>query len=484
MKNSDKRNRLYFGLGTVGRDMFYAFEANTLLYFLSNVLSLDIWVFAAASMVLSVMRIFDAFNDPITGLVIDNIRSPWGKFKPAILVGGIASAIFSVILFAGIGDGWLFVVIFGAAYLLWDIAYGINDIGYWTLLPVLSSDQKQREKIGTFARICANIGMYIVMVAWEPVTTALGDTPTVWFWCAVVIAVVYLLGLLFPLLGVKEKRIPVENQESTSVKELFRALFKNDQLLWTTLAMGLFMVGYCTTVNFAVYYMEYIFGDKGLYVVLVAVVGVSQLGTLAVYPAVAKKLSRKQLYTVGTALVIFGYAIFFFAELSIILIALGAVLVFVGQAFIQTLMLMFLADTVEYGQWKLGKRNESITFSIQPLINKIGGALATGIVSLTLIFSGIKIDGGTAESIDDGGKLIIKIAMFVIPLIMIIAGYLVYLRKYKISEEFYSDMLSDLESRENADTIGNTAAESLADGSFELSSADEAEIPLDAEENA
>ena len=253
-----------------------------------------------------------------------------------------------------------------------------------------------------------------------------------------------------PLLGIKEKRVAPEKQESTTVRQMFRALLKNDQLMWTTLSMGLFMVGYCTTVNFAVYYMKYLFGNEGMYVVLVAVVGVSQLATLAVYPKVASKMNRKKLYTLGTALVIAGYAIFFIAEISIILIALGAVLVFVGQAFIQTLMLMFLADTVEYGQWKLGKRNESITFSIQPLINKIGGAIATGIVSLTLIFSGIKVDGGTAEAIGQSGKLIIKGAMFVIPLIMIVVGYIVYLKKYKISEEFYSEMLKDLEAREEA----------------------------------
>ncbi|MBR2640794.1 MAG: MFS transporter [Oscillospiraceae bacterium] len=450
MKDIDKSNRVYFGLGTIGRDMFYSFEANTLLYFLSDVLSLPVWVFAAASMVLSVMRIFDAFNDPITGLLIDNIKSPWGKFKPAILVGGVMSAVFSVMLFAGIGTGWAFVIIFGAAYLLWDITYGINDIGYWTLLPVLSSDQKQREKTGAFARICANVGMYIVMVAWQPVTSALGDTPKVWFWCAVVIAALYLLGLLFPLLGIKEKRVPMEKQESTSLKQMFDALLKNDQLMWTTLAMGLFMVGYCTTVNFAIYYMKYLFGNEGMYVVLVAVVGVAQLGTLSVYPMVAKRMTRRQLYTLGTVLVLIGYAIFFVAEISIILIALGAVLVFVGQAFIQTLMLMFLADTVEYGYWKLGKKNESITFSVQPLINKIGGALATGIVSLTLIISGIKVDGGTVDMIDSEGKLIIKLAMFAIPLLMIVIGYIVYLKKYRISEEFYSEILSDLEKRENA----------------------------------
>ncbi len=448
MQNHDRRNHYCFGLGTIGRDMFYAFEANTLLYFLTKVLSLEVWVFAAVSMVLTVMRIFDAFNDPITGLVIDNLRTPWGKFKPAILVGGVLSAVFSILLFAGIGEGWTFVIIFAIAYLLWDITYGINDIGYWTLLPVMSSDQKQREKTGAFARICANIGMYIVMVAWEPVTSGLGNTKEVWFWCAVAVAVVYLLGLLFPLLGVKERRIPASQQESTSVREMFRVLVKNDQLMWTTLAMALFMVGYCTTVNFAIYYMEYVFGNKDLYMVLVAVVGVAQLGSLSVYPMVAKHFNRRSLYTLSTMLVLVGYAIFFFAELSIVLIVLGALLVFVGQAFIQALMLMFLSDTVEYGQWKLGKRNEAITFSVQPLINKLGGALATGIVSVTLILSGIKVDETTAAAIGADGQLILKVAMFAIPLLMIIAGYVVYLKKYRITEEYYAEMLRDIEARE------------------------------------
>ena len=447
MNKQDNRNRICFGLGTIGRDMFYSFEANTLLHFLTYVLDLPVWVFAAASLILSVMRIFDAFNDPITGLLIDNIRSPWGKFKPAILFGGVLSAVTSILLFANIGAGWSFVIIFGIAYLLWDVSFGINDIGYWTLLPVMSSDQKQRERNGTFARICANIGMYIVMVAWQPVTSALGDTPQVWFWCAVVIAGIYLLGLLFPLLGVKEKRVAPEDQESTSFRQMWRALAGNDQLMWTTLAMGLFMVGYCTTVNFAVTYMKYIFGDEGMYVVLVAVVGVSQLGTLAVYPKIASKMNRRQLYTLGTVLVVIGYIIFFFAEISIAVIALGAVLVFVGQAFIQTLMLMFLADTVEYGQWKLGKRNESITFSIQPFINKIGGAIATGVVSITLLLSGVKVEGGTAETIDAAGKLTIKSAMFVLPLVFILLGYVIYLKKYKIDEKFYSQILKDLEEK-------------------------------------
>ncbi len=445
----NSRNKYFFGLGTVGRDMFYAFEANALLYYLTYVLELPLWVFAAATTVLSVMRIFDALNDPITGLVIDNIRSPWGKFKPAILVGGVVSVVFYLMLFGNIGTGWSYVIIFAVAYLLWDISYGINDIAYWTLLPALTTDQKQREKNGTFARICANVGMYIVMVGWMPVTQAMGNTTGAWLTLAAVICVLYLGFLCFTIFGVKENHSIVQSEEKTTLRQMCRALVGNDQLMWTTLAMALFMVGYSTTVAFATTYMKYVFGNENMYVVLVGVCGVAQLSTLAVYPALSRRLNRKQLYTLATILVLVGYGVFFFAEISIILIAAGAVLVFVGQALIQTLMLMFLADTVEYGQWKLGKRNESVTFSIQPLVNKIGGALSTGIVSLTVILAGIKTDSSAeaAASIGASGKLIVKLAMFAIPLIFIVAGYVIYLKKYKIDEKFYAHILTDLKAR-------------------------------------
>ena len=86
MKDINRRNKYFFGLGTIGRDMFYSFEANALLYFLSNVLSLPLKVFAAVSLVLSVLRIADALNDPNPGPEIDKNPTTGGKYTPAILV--------------------------------------------------------------------------------------------------------------------------------------------------------------------------------------------------------------------------------------------------------------------------------------------------------------------------------------------------------------------------------------------------------------
>ena len=310
MTKLEKRNKYFFGLGTVGRDMFYAFEANALLYYLSNVLSLPVGVFAAASMVLTVLRILDALNDPITGLIIDNIHSPWGKYKPPMLIGAVTSSVFFLILFADFGlTNYWFVVIFGLAYILWDITYGVNDIAYWSMLPSLTMDQKKRENMGAFARICANVGMFAIMVAWEPVTSAMGNTPHGWFIVAVAVTVAMLGFQCFTLFGVKEDKGRFKQEEGTSLRQMFSVLFKNDQLMWTTLSMALFMVGYCTTTGFAMYYMQYVFGNKDMYAILAAVVGVSQLAALAVFPAFSKRHSRRALYTFATALLTAGACI-------------------------------------------------------------------------------------------------------------------------------------------------------------------------------
>ena len=111
--------------------------------------------------------------------------------------------------------------------------------------------------------------------------------------------------------------------------------------------------------------------------------------------------------------------------------------------FIQLLMLMFLADSIEYGQWKLGKRNESITFSVQPFINKIGGAIASGVVGLTLIISGINA-AETAADVPDGGITTMKLSMMIFPLIAIVLGYIIYMWKFKIDEKRHAEILEDL----------------------------------------
>ncbi|HHX13258.1 MAG TPA: MFS transporter [Clostridiales bacterium] len=445
MKN--KKNRYMFGLGTVGRDMLYTIVSMYLIFFLTDVLNLPdstMWWMTGA---MTILRIFDAVNDPIMGFLVDNTRSRFGKFKPWIVIGGIIGGILTILLFFDFGlRGAGYVAMFVVLYLLWDLTYGANDIAYWSMLPSLTLDQKEREKTGAFARICANIGLFVTVVAILPVTDKLGGDTRAWLITAVVIVLITWAFLCFTVFGVKEdKSIHVE-QESTSLREMFSILFKNDQLLYTAISMGLFMIGYVTTTGFGIYFFKYAYKDEAMYSIFAAILGVSQLAALAIFPVFSKRFNRKTLYAFSTVLVVIGYVIFFFAPMDMKFIGAAGICLFVGQAFIQLLMLMFLTDTVEYGQWKLGRRNESITFSVQPFINKIGGAIANGILGVTLIISGINA-AEVPDDVTDTGLLIMKLSMLILPLIFIVLGYIVYKRKFKIDEQMYKNIISDLEAR-------------------------------------
>jgi melibiose permease/lactose/raffinose/galactose permease len=427
--------------------MLYALVSLYLVFYLTEILDLSDTTMLLMTGVLTVLRIFDAVNDPFMGYLVDNTRSRYGKFKPWIAIGGVIGGILTVLLFTDLGlSGYVYVLTFALFYLLWDFTYGANDIAYWSMLPALTIDQKEREKTGSFARICANIGMYLVVVGIIPATNALGGDENAWFLFAVIITLLTWFFLLFTLLGVKEKRHLYKKEEQTSLKELIVVIFRNDQLLFTAIAMGLFMVGYCTTTSFGVYYFKYAYQDENMYAVFAGLLGLSQLVALSIFNLFSKKYNRKQLYTFSTILVVLGYLIFFIVPEDMRYIGPAGVLIFVGEAFIQLLMLMFLADTVEYGQWKLGRRNESITFSVQPFINKIGGAIANGIVMLTAVLSGINAAASPTD-VTASGLLMMKTAMLILPLCFIVAGYLIYLYKFKIDKEMFERILSDLDAR-------------------------------------
>ncbi|MBE3102132.1 MAG: MFS transporter, partial [Firmicutes bacterium] len=357
MKTSS-RNRFTFGLGTIGRDMAYTMVSMYLIFYLTDILQLPNSTLWWISGILLAGRIYDAVNDPIMGVIVDNTHSRFGKFKPWIALGALLSGVFTVLLFTDFGlTGAGYIALFTVIYLFWEMGFTANDISYWSMLPSLSMDQKEREKIGAFARICANIGLFIVVAGIVPITTALGKAfgsmqkgYTVF---SIIIILIMWAGQCITLFGVKEPKGIFLQESHTTLKGMITAIFKNDQLLYTAISMSLFMIGYVTTTSFGLYFFKYAYGDEGMYSIFAIILGISQILALVVFPLFSKRFSRRNLYTAATALVILGYVIFFFSPMDMRFIGLSGMLLFVGQAFIQLLMLMFLTDTIEYGQWKL-----------------------------------------------------------------------------------------------------------------------------------
>lgn len=450
-KNSNfRKNKISFGLGTVGRDMVYSMVSMYLMVFITEAVGVTDSVLLSITTIMMVARVFDAFNDPLMGVIVDNTHSKWGKYKPWITIGVFFSAAVALLLFMDFNlSGMSYIIYFTILYILWDVAWTMNDIAYWSMMPSLSYDQKEREEIGAFARISANIGLFAVVGAVIPVTNLLGgifgSLKTGFTVFMLILVVIMILFQFITILGVKEAPpIGGVDNTKTTLKVMMRALTQNDQLLFTGICMALFMIGYVTTTSFGVYYFKYVFRNEGMYSIFAIILGVSQISALLVFPWFSRRYSRKILYGASTVLIVIGYIVFFFSPANMVFVGTAGILLFVGQAFIQLLMLVFLADTIEYGHLKLGKRNESVTFAIQPFINKMGAAVANGIVGYTLVISGIN-SLGDGQLLSDRGLLIMKSAMMVIPLVLILLSFVIYNKKYIIDEKYYENILASLE---------------------------------------
>lgn len=476
MDKTATKNRYFFGLGTLGRDAVYTLISMYLITYLTETVGLADAELAVIGVLMVAFRIFDALNDPIMGTIVDNTSTKWGKFKPWIVFGAITSGILTVLLFCDFGlSGTAYVVFFAVCYLLWGMAYTTNDISYWSLMPAITKDQKAREGIGAFARICANVGMFAVVILYTGVPDLFGMAPKQAYLIFTVILVILMWFFqVFTVFGVKEERTQTELKERTSLGGMIKALAKNDQLMVAAVAMALFMIGYCTTTSFGVYYFKYAYKDEGTYMIFAAVLGVAQLTALSIFPIFSKRFTRKQLYFGSMLTVVAAYILFFFSFENLALIVISGLALFFAQAFIQLLMLLFLADAVEYGEWKLGKRNESVSFAVQPFINKLGGAVGTAVVTATLIISGINpVSNKIAEleeymstltdpaaiaaveaeisslimGVEGSPIWIMKIAMMILPLLCILAGFIIYYKKFKIDEKMYEKIIEDLGSR-------------------------------------
>ncbi len=462
MNKQQKLNKYCFGLGTVGRDALYSLVSMYLLVHLTDVVKFSDGGLAVIGVMLTLFGVFDAVIDPFVGAIVDNTKTRWGKFKPWILIGMIGTGILTVLMFHNFEmSETSHIILLAVTYLLFSIFFSLNDIAYWSLMPAISKDQKVREGVGAFARICANVGMFAMVLIYLNVPGFFPDKTErdAYFIFAIIIAAIMWIFQSITLFGVKEDRTHLAATEKTTIKDLFRALFKNDQLLVTAVSMALFMIGYCTTTGFGTYYFKYAVKNEDLYMVFAAVLAVAQLTALSIFPIFRKKFTRKQLYTGSMIAVAISYIIFFLSFEWMPLIVIAGLGLFFAQAFIQLLMLLFLADAVEYGEWKLGKRNEAASFAVQPFINQFGGAVSKGVVSFTLIISGINAiaQGLTGDKVIDAEYVmnstpdsaiwIMKLSMMILPLICILIGFVLYQKKFKIDEEMYAQICKDLEER-------------------------------------
>lgn len=496
LKKPFTKNMLMFSLGTIGRDFLYFLFNSFLMTFILFTKTTDNKMLMVVGAIIVVARIFDALNDPIMGGIVENTRTKWGKYKPWQLLGAVLTGAVIISVFCVKLDGWSYIGFLAFAYLMFSITFTMNDISYWGMLPSLTSDEHERNKLTSCAQLLASAGIGLASLLIPLFTTgslAKWGAPTGYKVIGIISAVLMVLFQLFTILGVKEKPLPPikpDKSDKLTLKKMFQTIAKNDQLLWCALIMLIFSIG--TGVvggGLLTMYVYFEFGYEGGYTLLIGL-GYGIISTLftATYPWLSKKFGRnKILYSAGIA-TIFGFALMLIFALAIptgapkssewfakfILIAVAYTFIGYGAGFYM-IMVINMANTVEYNEWKYGQRNESLIFSLRPFTAKLSSALTQALVigvyavasittytnaisnieneaSKNLITNKVKMEKITEiiNKVSLQDRQILVSCMCIIPIVFMIVALILYKKKCTLSETRLAEMVRETEARKLA----------------------------------
>ena len=245
-----------YGLGAVGKDMVYMLSASYVLYYFQDILGVSA---LAMGVILMAARIFDAFNDPVMGVIVAKTRTRWGKFRPWLLIGTLTNAVILFLMFSAPPslDGKGLVAYAAVTYILWGVTYTMMDIPFWSMIPAVTEKPKDRENLSVVGRTCAGIGNALITVFTVLSVTALGGSNERKGFSifALIVAVLFLITELWLCRSIRGENAE-EKMETTSVREMFRALFRNDQAMVTVVTIVLIDFALYITSNLIIYFFK------------------------------------------------------------------------------------------------------------------------------------------------------------------------------------------------------------------------------------
>lgn len=460
--------RVAYACGTFGHDIFYAMLGSYFMIFVTSNLfnspdvegkANDAYMIGVVTTIILVLRVGELLIDPFIGNTIDKTKTRWGKFKPWVLVGGTVGAICLAILFTDFGgramtDPMTYLIGFTIVYLIMDVFYSAKDVAIWSMIPALSFDSREREITATYARIGSVFGGQLVTIIVMPCVLyfsvnqngGAGD-PHGWFAFACIGGAISVLGAIILGIGTKEQESELrQNKEETGFSDVFKVLSQNDQLMWIAFTYLIFGLGQNIVNNFNLYYFIYILGDSTQFSFLGVINVIIGLMAVALFPTLTQKFSRRKLFFASISIMVIALICYSMAGQSVTMTLFSAGLFALPQPLIFLVVLMTITDTVEYGQLKLGHRDEALVLCVRPLIDKLAGAITSAMVGFTAVAVGMT-SGATAESITPEGVMQFEMIMFAAPIVLIIIAGFIFRAKVKLTEEEHERIVKELEEK-------------------------------------
>ena len=452
------RAKFSYALGAVGKDMVYMLSASYVLYYFQDIMGVSA---IAMGTILLVARVFDAFNDPIMGVVVAKTKTRWGKFRPWLLIGTLTNAVVLYLMFAAppTMDAAGLTAYAAVTYILWGVTYTMMDIPYWSMIPAFTEGGKERENLTTLARSAAGVGSALITVITVLSVQALGNAfgganareiEIIGFkYFALGVAVLFVVFTLIMCINVKEKST-VEMQ-TVSVGQMFKALIQNDQAMAIVLSIVCTNGALYITSNLVLYFFKYDFGGTTWYndYTLFSTFGggIQILSMMILYPLLRRWFDNRKIFFISMGMCAAGYAVLlaltFTSMTSVWLLFIPGFFIFATNGINAILTTVFLANTVDYGELKNNRRDESVIFSMQTFVVKLASGVAAFIASICLQVNQLSnaavseadkaVDFSAAVSAS--AKLGLRMTMTVAPIALIVFSFFWFKKKYILTDE-------------------------------------------------
>ncbi|MCD7737300.1 MAG: glycoside-pentoside-hexuronide (GPH):cation symporter [Lachnospiraceae bacterium] len=455
MKLSMKEKASY-GLGAVGKDMVYMLSASYVLYYYQDICGVNA---IAMGIILMIARVFDAFNDPIMGVVVAKTKTRFGRFRPWLLTGTLLNAVILVLMFSAPPalNGAGLVAYAAITYILWGMTYTIMDIPYWSMIPAFTEGGRERESLTTLARSSAGVGSALITVITMMCVMALGggDERVGFKWFALIVAVLFVLFIGCTCLNIREKS--TVDMESPSVGQMFRALFRNDQAMTVVITIVLINCAVYITSNLVIYFFKYDFGGDSWYssyTLFNTFGGATQiLAMMLFFPLLRRFFNAIRIFYISFGMAVAGYvvllALTFTSMSNVFLLFIPGFLIFAANGMLTVLTTIFLANTVDYGEVKNNRRDESVIFSMQTFVVKLASGVAALVASVCLAVCNLSSDTDAASSTAAAASSVagLRMTMTLFPIAGLLIAVWLFHKKYLLTDEKVEELAGEIRRR-------------------------------------
>ena len=431
-KNTYTKGELFGYLtGMFGQNLIYQIIAIGFIgYYLQFILFIPV---PAIGVITFIARVWDAFNDPMMGTIVDKTNTKWGKCRPYLIFFPIIIGAMTILCFLNgtythaEGFGKTLIVAWAAiSYIVWGMLFTVCDIPLWGITSLMTDDENDRSKILGLARIAAGFGGIAIAVQFIPdmikgMFEGKVEDPKKAAWIATVVIMTVVASILFEIAGLSTReRVPGEAKEKRSIIDNFKTMWNCKpfrQILISGIIRSPLQLLMMVAMPFVMFY--YLDNDSdfgrilgnGELVVKIAILFVSVFGgqfiAMAITPGLVKKFENKSLYNFFSIAGAIPYALIFALYmikggnlLSLSMVIIVGVLIFFASASmggINVMQSIMIADCVDYEEYHGGNRPDGVFFSGQSFLTKLSGGIAALIQSA--VYSIVKFSGDDAEAV-------------------------------------------------------------------------------------